>query len=254
MGRRRPGDGQLAEGLVGVVHVGVSLVGWGWSGCWMVRRWCSSWSNRSSQTRRLRPIQSTAASREAGSSRQGRYWAWRPRVMSPACFEDLQVPRDGLQADVERLGQLVHRRLAVGQPGEDRPAGRVGQGGEGAVEEVVGHRNQPISCLTGLLSMTPGSGVVKRGADHPPPAAGSGERLVELAQGADELEVGRVVDRAGDDRDGVGGQRRPQGGQQLVGRGDPVARPPRSSRRRRRSRGSRRWCRRRGPARGPSSS
>jgi hypothetical protein len=37
---------------------------------------------------------------------------------------------DGLQADRERLGELVHRRLAVRQPREDRPAGRIGQRGE----------------------------------------------------------------------------------------------------------------------------
>ena len=38
------------------------------------------------------------------------------------------------------------------------------------------------------------------------PAAESGQRLVELAERVGELEVGRVVDRAGDHRDGVGGE------------------------------------------------
>ena len=33
----------------------------------------------------------------------------------------------------------VHRGLALGQSGEDRPAGRVGEGGEGDAERVVGH-------------------------------------------------------------------------------------------------------------------
>src|SRR3984957_16190790 len=47
--------------------------------------------------------------------------------------------------------------------------------------------------------------------------------FVQVAEAADELGVGGVVDRAGDHRDGVVGQRRPQPGQQLVGRGDAVA-------------------------------
>jgi hypothetical protein len=58
----------------------------------------------------------------------------------PGALEHLEVPGDGLQAHVERLGQLVHGRLAVlGQPDEDRPAGRVGQRGEGEAERVGGH-------------------------------------------------------------------------------------------------------------------
>jgi berberine-like enzyme len=47
------------------------------------------------------------------------------------------VLRDGLDADRERRGQLADRRLAVGEPVEDRPPGRVGEGGEGPVANYM---------------------------------------------------------------------------------------------------------------------
>src|SRR6266568_3286819 len=47
--------------------------------------------------------------------------------------------------------------------------------------------------------------------------------FVQVAEGADELGVGGVVDRAGDHRDGVVGERGPQRGQQFPGRGDAVS-------------------------------
>src|ERR1700734_4039231 len=47
--------------------------------------------------------------------------------------------------------------------------------------------------------------------------------FVQAAEAPDELGVGGVVNGAGDHRDGVVGQRFPQPGQQLVGRGDAVA-------------------------------
>ena len=60
----------------------------------------------------------------------------------------------------------------------------------------------------------------------------SGQRFVELAEETDELEVGRVVDRTGDDRGRLGFQRRPGGWG-----GDPP--PRRSDSHRRRSFGRR---------------
>jgi hypothetical protein len=54
----------------------------------------------------------------------------------PGALEHLQVTRDRGQADRERLGQLVDRRLAVREPGEDRAARGIGEGGEREVELV----------------------------------------------------------------------------------------------------------------------
>src|SRR4051812_11294782 len=56
------------------------------------------------------------------------------RVPSPTdearSLQHFQVLRDRLETDVERLRQLVDRRFTGGgQLGEDRPAGRVGEGG-----------------------------------------------------------------------------------------------------------------------------
>src|SRR5208283_5729027 len=48
----------------------------------------------------------------------------------------------------------------------------------------------------------------------------------EFAEGAGEPEVLGVVDRAGDHRDGVGGEGLGEGGQQVVGGVDPVAAGP----------------------------
>ena len=48
------------------------------------------------------------------------------------------MSRDGGEADVERLGELVHRRFTRGEAGEDRAPGRVGEGGERGAE-AVGH-------------------------------------------------------------------------------------------------------------------
>jgi hypothetical protein len=55
----------------------------------------------------------------------------------PCPLEHLQVLGYRLHAHREGLGQLVDRRLAVGQAGEDRPSRGVGQGGEGRAELVV---------------------------------------------------------------------------------------------------------------------
>jgi hypothetical protein len=45
-------------------------------------------------------------------------------------FKDFQVARDGGEGDVERLGKLVHRRLAEAEAGEDGAAGWVREGRE----------------------------------------------------------------------------------------------------------------------------
>src|SRR5262245_31876505 len=63
----------------------------------------------------------------------------------PGPFEHLEVFGDRLKADVERLGQLVDRCLAVGQPRQDGSPGGVGQGGEGEAELIGCHFIQPFS-------------------------------------------------------------------------------------------------------------
>ena len=49
-------------------------------------------------------------------------------------LQHLEMLGDRGLAHRERLGELVHRGLAQRQPGEDRPARRVGKSGEGGVE------------------------------------------------------------------------------------------------------------------------
>src|SRR5918995_608802 len=67
----------------------------------------------------------------------------RPKLRRPApgdqsrALQHLAVVGDCLRADRERLGQLVHRRLALGESPQDRPPRRVGEGREG-VRELVG--------------------------------------------------------------------------------------------------------------------
>ena len=57
------------------------------------------------------------------------------------------------QAHRERRGQLPHRRLPQRQPRQDRPAGRIRQGGEGGTQAVVGHRAaEPVGYLADGLS------------------------------------------------------------------------------------------------------
>ena len=51
-------------------------------------------------------------------------------------LQDLQMARHRRQADVERLGQLVHRRLPFRQPRQDGAPRRVGQGREGRAERI----------------------------------------------------------------------------------------------------------------------
>src|SRR5262249_46816122 len=74
--------------------------------------------------------------------------------------QDLEVLGNRRLAHVERPGQLVHRSLPGGQPGEDRPPGGVGQGGERRVQGC--HRAKPISYRTFWL-YAPGPWEVKEG-------------------------------------------------------------------------------------------
>ena len=52
-------------------------------------------------------------------------------------LEHLEVLGDGGQAHVERCREGGDGGLAVGQCGEDRAAGRIGEGGEGCAERVA---------------------------------------------------------------------------------------------------------------------
>ena len=51
-------------------------------------------------------------------------------------FEHPEMLRDGWLAHVERCGQVLDRRLALGESGQDRPPGRVGEGGERDAEGI----------------------------------------------------------------------------------------------------------------------
>src|SRR5438105_9932286 len=61
-----------------------------------------------------------------------------PRDESRA-LEDLEVLRDRRERHVEGLRQLRDRSLARGQPREDRPPGRIGDGRERRAEPVGRH-------------------------------------------------------------------------------------------------------------------
>src|SRR5215217_4037370 len=69
----------------------------------------------------------------------------RPPLSLPAAhdqsgaLEHLEVARDCRQAHRERLRQLVHGRLALGESGQDRAARRIGESGEGEAELVGWH-------------------------------------------------------------------------------------------------------------------
>ena len=69
--------------------------------------------------------------------------AWTPLSISAAAnqtrpLEDLQMTGDGRETDRERLGQLEHGCLTVGQPSHDRAPRGVRQGGEDEVEPIGG--------------------------------------------------------------------------------------------------------------------
>src|SRR5260370_4515141 len=57
----------------------------------------------------------------------------------PSTLQHLQVFRNAGEAQVERLGQLRYRRLALGKTSQDRPPGGIGEGCERAAELIVWH-------------------------------------------------------------------------------------------------------------------
>src|SRR5207247_11100236 len=79
--------------------------------------------------------------------------------------EDLEVTRDRRQAHRERLRQLVHGRLALGEAGQDRPARRVGKCGEGEVELVGWHVTDGLINVSIKYHLLPRS-KFGRGARH----------------------------------------------------------------------------------------
>src|SRR5215467_3944441 len=55
----------------------------------------------------------------------------------PGLFQHLDVLRDGRKRHLERLGELVHRRCACCETGEDRSPRRIGQGRESLAEPLL---------------------------------------------------------------------------------------------------------------------
>src|SRR5205807_10194890 len=92
----------------------------------------------------------------------------RPPLSLPAAddhsrtLEHLEVARDRRQAHRERLRQLLHGRLALGEAGQDRAARRIGESGEGEAELVGWHVtvrliNETIKYHIGLQNATQAS-------------------------------------------------------------------------------------------------
>src|SRR5262249_33064056 len=90
----------------------------------------------------------------------------------PCPLQHLEVPGDGGQAHLERRRELVDRRVALGESGEDGTTNRVGEGGERLIELFHWHltprlinkrikqprrgRCQPLcSPLSSSISITP---------------------------------------------------------------------------------------------------
>jgi hypothetical protein len=59
-------------------------------------------------------------------------------------LEPLQVARDRRQAHRKGLSELVDRRLALGESGEDRPARRIGERGEREATMVRAVEVRPV--------------------------------------------------------------------------------------------------------------
>ena len=78
-----------------------------------------------------------------GSIESGSFEAARPVLgISTATdqsgpFEHLEVLRDRLQRDLERLGQFVDSCFSGGETSDNRPPGRVGECGKCGAERVV---------------------------------------------------------------------------------------------------------------------
>ena len=47
------------------------------------------------------------------------------------------MARNGWQREVKRTGKLTNRRIATGEPREDRAPGRIGESTEGRIEQPV---------------------------------------------------------------------------------------------------------------------
>src|SRR5207245_1353897 len=62
-----------------------------------------------------------------------------PALDQARALEHREMLRHRLNADRKRLRQLVHGRLTVGEPLEDRATRGVGEGGEGRAELVCRH-------------------------------------------------------------------------------------------------------------------
>ena len=74
------------------------------------------------------------------------------------------MPGDGGKAHGERFRQLLHRRFALGEAGQDGAAGRVGQGGEGGVERhltsLLNNKTVKYKAKTTLSSFSRRTGFV----------------------------------------------------------------------------------------------
>src|SRR5687768_6261303 len=91
----------------------------------------------------------------------------------PRSLEHLEVARDRRQGHWERLRQLAHGRLPLGQTGQDRAARRIGEGGEGEAELVGWHvgRHVTVPLIKGLIKYQPHR-ERKLGFDRCPPIRG----------------------------------------------------------------------------------
>src|SRR5215211_4804650 len=74
----------------------------------------------------------------------------------PGALEHLQVARDRGQAHRERLGELVDRRLALGQARQDRAPRRVGERTEGQAQRIGRHLTMRL--INDLAKCTPQAG------------------------------------------------------------------------------------------------
>ena len=91
---------------------------------------------------------STRGSRRAtrSASRSGSGSRWLRRIVDrrrprdqPGSLQHLEVLRDRRLRHRERRAQVAHRQVALGEAGEDRAAGGIGEGAEDGAQ-LVGHR------------------------------------------------------------------------------------------------------------------
>ena len=121
----------------------------------MVRRCCSSWSNRSCPhlTVSLDPVDRRVQWLRLEST--GAVLG----ILSPGDesgpLEHLEVLGHGLQAHVERLGQIVHVGLTRRQPGQKRATGRIGQSGKGGAQRIVRHMYSTYQLFNHIVDYWP---------------------------------------------------------------------------------------------------